>query len=449
MASTQVFQSWGRVLREPHEALGLGSRHLPLPQPADVGTTVLPFGNGRSYGDSNLNPGGALLLGAQLDRFISFDAATGVLRCEGGVLLHHILKLIVPQGWFLPVTPGTQFVTVGGAIANDVHGKNHHVAGSFGNHVRCLELLRSDGSRRECSPTQNADWFAATVGGLGLTGLITWAEIQLKRVANPYLDTESIQFHSLEEFFELSQASEADFEYTVSWIDCAFEGKRLGRGLFNRGNHAPAVLDTSRVPKGLPATVAESARRVPITPPLSLINSLSLKSFNTLYFNKQRERVVRGLSHYRPFFYPLDALLEWNRIYGPRGFYQYQSVVPHERALPVTRRMLQAIAQSGMGSFLAVLKQFGEPASKGMLSFPQPGTTLALDFPNSGPRLMRLFDELDRIVLEAGGRLYPAKDGRIGARAFQSGYPNWEAFSAYVDPRFSSGFWRRVAQPLT
>ena len=201
----------------------------------------------------------------------------------------------------------------------------------------------------------------------------------------------------------------------------------------------------------LPPIRATSLRnaRVPITPPLSLINTLSLKSFNTLYFHKQREQVVRSLSHYRPFFYPLDALLEWNRIYGPRGFYQYQSVVPHERALPVTRRMLQAIAHSGMGSFLAVLKQFGEPPSKGMLSFPQPGTTLALDFPNSGPSLMRLFDELDRIVLEAGGRLYPAKDGRIGARAFQSGYPNWEAFSAYVDPRFSSGFWRRVAQPLT
>jgi len=442
--ATQVFQSWGRVLREPHEALGLSSRHAPLPMPTGSGGTVLPFGNGRSYGDSNLNPGGALLLGAQLDRFIDFDPATGVLRCEGGVLLHTILKLIVPQGWFLPVTPGTQFVTVGGAIANDVHGKNHHLAGSFGNHVRCLELLRSDGTRRLCSPTEHTEWFDATIGGLGLTGLITWAEIQLKRVANPCMDSESIRFRSLEEFFALNAASERDFEYTVSWIDCAFEGKRLGRGLFNRANHAPAVIDTSRVPKGLPATLADTAKRVPLTPPISLINTLSLKSFNTLYFHKQWNDVERGLVHYRPFFYPLDALLEWNRIYGPKGFYQYQSVVPPERALATTRQMLQTIAHSGMGSFLAVLKQFGEPRSRGMLSFPQPGTTLALDFPNSGPKLMRLFDELDRIVLAAGGRLYPAKDGRIGAAIFQAGHPQWRAFSEFVDPRFSSGFWRRV-----
>ena len=443
--SSQVFTSWGRVLREAHEVVGLASRHQPLSLPAS-GASVLPFGNGRSYGDSNLNPGGALLQGAQLDRFIGFDPATGLLRCEGGVLLSSILQLVVPQGWFLPVTPGTQFVTVGGAIANDVHGKNHHATGSFGNQVTQLELLRSDGSRRLCSPEQNADWFAATIGGLGLTGLITWAEIQLRRVANPYLDTESIRFHSLEEFFELSQASERDYEYTVSWIDCAFSGKRLGRGLFNRGNHAPAVLDVDAAPKGLPAGIATTSRRVPITPPISLINTLSLKSFNTLYFNKQRQDVVRSLQHYRPFFYPLDALLEWNRIYGPKGFYQYQCVVPPERALPATRALLEAIAASGMGSFLAVLKQFGTPASRGMLSFPAPGTTLALDFPNQGPRLHALFAQLDRIVLDAGGRLYPAKDGRMSAAVFKAGYPRWTEFASYVDPRFDSGFWRRVME---
>lgn len=443
--SSKVFTSWGRVLREAHEVVGLASRHQPLALP-ESGVSVLPFGNGRSYGDSNLNPGGALLQGGQLDHFIAFDPATGLLRCEGGVLLSTILQLVVPQGWFLPVTPGTQFVTVGGAIANDVHGKNHHATGSFGNHVTQLELLRSDGSRRLCSPSENANWFAATIGGLGLTGLITWAEIQLRRVANPYLDTESIRFHSLEEFFELSQASERDYEYTVSWIDCAFSGKRLGRGLFNRGNHAPAVLDVDAVPKGLPAGIATPSRRVPITPPISLINTLSLKSFNTLYFNKQRQDVVRSLQHYRPFFYPLDALLEWNRIYGPKGFFQYQCVVPPERALPATRALLEAIAASGMGSFLAVLKQFGTPASRGMLSFPEPGTTLALDFPNQGPRLHALFAQLDRIVLDAGGRLYPAKDGRMSAAVFKAGYPRWTEFASYVDPRFDSGFWRRVME---
>jgi FAD/FMN-containing dehydrogenase len=448
--STRTFNSWGRVFNPPHQALSVPSRHAALPQPTanaqGLVPTMLPYGNGRSYGDSNLNPGGALLLARQLDRFIDFDAATGLITCEAGVLLSEILRLVVPQGWFLPVTPGTQFVTVGGAIANDVHGKNHHLVGSFGNHVTQLELLRSDGTRRLCSPTEHTDWFDATIGGLGLTGLVTWAQIQLRRIANPFMQTESIRFRSLEEFFELSQASEADYEYTVSWIDCAFAGKRLGRGLFNRGNHAAAIMDTSELPKGLMPGLSESSRRVPLTPPLSLINTASLKAFNLAYFHRQVGDHAHAVQHYRPFFYPLDGLLEWNRIYGPKGFYQYQCAVPPERALPVTRELLQAIARSGMGSFLAVLKQFGQPPSRGMLSFPMPGTTLALDFPNQGPRLHQLFAELDRIVTAAGGRLYPAKDGRMGAAIFQSGYPRWQDFAHFVDPRFSSGFWRRVTE---
>ncbi|CAH0351807.1 FAD-binding oxidoreductase [Aquabacterium sp. CECT 9606] len=443
--ATQAVTSWGRVMRPEQQVLGMPSRHASLPLPADGRSTVLPHGNGRSYGDSNLNPGGALVLGRQLDRFIEFDPATGLITCEAGVLLSEILRLIVPQGWFLPVTPGTQFVTVGGAIANDVHGKNHHLVGSFGNHVTQFELVRSDGTRRLCSPTQDADWFAATVGGLGLTGMITWAQIQLRRIANPYLQTESIRFRSLEEFFELSQDSEADHEYTVSWIDCAFAGKRLGRGLFNRANHAPAVMNPA-LAEQLPNPVDESSRRVPFTPPISLINNLSLKAFNLAYFNRQQGDRVQALQHYRPFFYPLDALLEWNRIYGPKGFYQYQCVVPPEQALPATRQLLQTIVDSGMGSFLAVLKQFGTPPSRGMLSFPMPGTTLALDFPNQGERLHRLFAQLDGIVQTAGGRLYPAKDGRMGAQIFKAGHPRWAAFSQFVDPRFSSGFWRRVME---
>ena len=423
------------------------SRHAALPLPADAASTVLPYGNGRSYGDSNLNPGGALVLGRQLDRFMAFDQVTGLITCEAGVLLSEILRLVVPQGWFLPVTPGTQFVTVGGAIANDVHGKNHHLVGSFGNHVTQFELLRSDGARRVCSPQIEADWFAATVGGLGLTGMITWAQIQLRRIANPYLQTESIRFRSLEEFFELSQASEADYEYTVSWIDCAFSGKRLGRGLFNRANHAPAVMNPELPARRLPDAADGAIRKVPFTPPLSLINKLSLKAFNLAYFNRQVGDQVQALQHYRPFFYPLDALLEWNRIYGPKGFYQYQCVVPPDQALPVTRHLLQTIVDSGMGSFLAVLKQFGVPQSRGLLSFPMPGTTLALDFPNQGERLHRLFAQLDSIVQNAGGRLYPAKDGRMSASLFKSGHPQWQVFSQYVDPRFSSGFWRRVMEP--
>lgn len=439
--------SWGRVpTAGQHVQLPLPTRHAPLPLPAEVGMSLLPHGNGRSYGDSNLNPGQAVLMGRQLDRFIAFDPATGLLSCEGGVLLSDILRLVVPQGWFLPVVPGTQFVTVGGAIANDVHGKNHHRVGSFGNHVMQFELLRSDGSRRMCSPGANAEWFAATVGGLGLTGLITWAQLQLRRIANPWLDTETIRFDSLEAFFELSQASEADHEYTVSWIDCAFTGKRLGRGIFNRANHAPAQLGASATGKGLPEARAGASRRVPFTPPLSLINSWSLKAFNTLYYHRAPAAPHRALQHYQPFFFPLDALLEWNRVYGPKGFYQYQCAVPPERALETTRQLLQTIAASGMGSFLAVLKQFGTPPSRGLLSFPMPGTTLALDFPNQGPRLHRLFEALDRIVLAAGGRLYPAKDGRMSGAMFKAGYPRWQDVVPLIDPRFSSGFWRRVME---
>jgi FAD/FMN-containing dehydrogenase len=431
----------------------LTSRHGPLPDvPArneldSCNTqTMLPYGNGRSYGDSNLNPGGALLRTRLLNRFISFDRATGLLTCESGVLLSEILQLCVPQGWFLPVTPGTQFVTVGGAIANDVHGKNHHTTGSFGNHLVCLELLRSDGSRRVCSDDENPEWFAATIGGLGLTGLITWAQLRLRTVANPYIDSESIRFHSLEEFFEISHACERNHEYTVSWIDCASSGKRLGRGLFNLGNHSPVAMDAAAVPSALDRTPAQRVRRVPITPPMSLINGLTLRAFNAAYFHSQRGDCLRMLQHYRPFFYPLDAVLEWNRVYGPRGFFQYQCVVPPDNSLAVIRELLTVIARSGMGSFLAVLKQFGTVASKGMMSFPMPGTTLALDFPNEGDRLHMLFDGLDGIVLSNGGRLYPAKDGRMGPGVFKAGYARWPEFKQYVDPRFSSGFWRRVME---
>ena len=439
-------RSWGRVFRQPQRVMPMTGRDAVVAALAAPGATatLLPYGNGRSYGDSNLNPGGTLLEMRSLNHIIDFDPHSGVLTCEAGVLLSEILALYVPQSWFPMVTPGTQFVTVGGAIANDVHGKNHHRAGSFGNHVLQFELLRSDGTHMICSPEQNADWFAATIGGLGLTGVIASATLQLRPIANPYVESETIRFRSLEEFFELSAASEADYEYTVSWIDCAFAGERLGRGLFNRGNHASAGLDLARVPPAQRDRPDARELSVPFSPPFSLINPLTLKAFNLAYFHRQRGDRAQLLQHYRPFFYPLDAVLEWNRIYGPKGFYQYQCMVPDAHALRSVRQLLETIAASGMGSFLAVLKQLGTPPSRGMLSFPAPGTTLALDFPNRGPRLHKLFEALDRIVLDAGGRLYPAKDGRMGPTVFKAGYPRWEEFLDYVDPRFSSGFWRRV-----
>ncbi|QEP42188.1 FAD-binding oxidoreductase [Ectothiorhodospiraceae bacterium BW-2] len=440
MAQSQRYRSWGRAIHSMQQPLWLHSRHDSLPTDwADGSTTALPYGNGRSYGDSCLNPNGYALPTRQLNHFIDFNPQTGLLSCEAGVLLDAILQLTLPQGWFLSVTPGTRFVTVGGAIANDVHGKNHHKVGSFGHHVTELELLRSDNSRSLCTPTHQAALFRATLGGLGLTGLITRATLQLRPVHNPWLAAETVRFSDLGHFFELAAESDRDYEYTVAWIDCASQGKRLGRGLFMRGNHAPAQ-------SAAPPCYRSRSATFPLTPPLSLVNQLSLTLFNQLYYHKQWSERVAMVQHYEPFFYPLDGILEWNRLYGPKGFYQYQCVIPMQGSYEAVRELLQTISASGMGSFLAVLKVCGEIAPAGLLSFPLAGATLALDFPNRGAALERLFERLDTIVSHYGGRLYPAKDGRMPAALFQQGYPEWQLFSQWLDPHFSSAFWRRVTE---
>ena len=431
-----MVSSWGNVARGEHLLFPVRSRSASFPDIPSA-TTFLPFGNGRSYGDSCLNIGGALLQTRQLDRFIHFDAATGVLACEGGVLLDDILQRVVREGWFLPVVPGTRYVTVGGAIANDVHGKNHHCAGTFGAHVTELELLRSNGERLVCSRTQKPAWFAATVGGLGLTGLIVSAQIQLRRVCGPWLEVETIRYGDCETFFALSEQSEADYEYTVAWIDCLARGRHLGRGLFQRANHATRQAG--------PGSAGGSSWAIPFTPPVSCINPVSLRLFNSLHYRGSRTR-ARSWRHFQSFFFPLDAIRQWNRLYGPKGFFQYQAVIPSARAQDTTLEMLKHISASGLGSCLTVLKRCGERVSPGMLSFPRAGVTLALDFPNRSARLPALFRRLDALVEESGGRLYPAKDARMPARLFQSGYPRWQEFAAFVDPRCSSDFWRRVAE---
>ncbi len=426
--------SWGRWPRHEHHVFSLSNRFAPLP----VFDSMLPYGNGRSYGDVCQNDGGHLLVTRGLDRFIAFDPASGVLDCEAGVLLSEIIDLVLPRGWFPMVTPGTRFVTIGGAIANDVHGKNHHRAGSFGNHVLDFDLLRSDGSVLRCSRDVNREWFAATVGGLGLTGLILRARIQLRPVPGPWIGGDSLRFGSLNEFFALSTASDAGYEYTVAWIDCAAAGRNLGRGVFMRGNHVPA---SGWEPNG-------RSLRMPLTPPLSLINSVSLRLFNQLYFHRPGARLDNAVWHYRPFFYPLDSVLEWNRIYGPKGFFQYQCAVPQQGAEEALTEMLRRIAKSGLGSFLAVLKLFGHVPSQGMLSFPRPGATLALDFPNRGPVTLALLESLDAITRDVGGAVYPAKDARMSSVSFKQYYPAWKEFARYVDPHFSSSFWRRVTEDM-
>lgn len=432
-------ESWGRYPSARQQWRPVEWAHEVLPR-GEKERWVLPYGQGRSYGDSCLNHGGVLLSTQHLNRFLAFDRTQGVLRCEAGATLDQILRLIVPQGWFLPVTPGTRFVSIGGAIANDVHGKNHHRAGTFGCHVRSLALVRSDGQRIECGPDHNSDWFAATVGGLGLTGLIVSAEIQLKPIASLGIVMESQRFRDLNEFMALSVEAEQDDEYSVAWVDCLASGKRLGRGLFMRGNHAPpsAQGPSPRAPRpGL---------SVPLDAPSLLLNRISMRAFNTLYYHRHPSGVRRRCVHYEPFFYPLDAIRNWNRIYGHRGFLQYQCVVPFTDGTRTIAALLERIARSGRGSFLSVLKTFGNVHSPGLLSFPRPGITLALDFPFRGPATLALLDELDIITRDAGGAVYPAKDARMSAASFQAFYPAWQHFARYVDPHFSSSFWRRVTR---
>jgi FAD/FMN-containing dehydrogenase len=345
------------------------------------------------------------------------------------------LQLAVPRGWFLPVTPGTKFVTIAGAIANDVHGKNHHCAGTIGCHTTQFELLRSDGSRLICSPEQNAEWYAATIGGLGLTGIILWAEIQLKKIGSSKIALDTLTFRSLTEFLNLTKESEqAGFDYTVAWVDC-LSGRNV-RGIFYRGKHA----DTGELAA---ESVSSGVLKVPFAFPEFVLNRVTVKAFNTLYSTLSARKEGTQYVDYDPFFYPLDAVREWNLIYGRRGLMQYQCVIP-QRECAAFQEILTTIAESGAGSFLGVIKQFGEISSPGLLSFPRPGLTLALDFPFRGDRTLRLFDHLDRIVLNAHGALYPAKDAHMSRRMFEASYPNLERFRAFVDPHLSSGFWRRV-----
>ena len=434
----KIPQSWGHYPKvEPAITTPLYWRH-PVPDLADVHRSILPYAYGRSYGDSCLNADGISLDVSHLRRFISFDENEGVLRCEAGVSLADILEEFVPRGWFLPVSPGTKFVSVGGAIANDIHGKNHHRAGTFGRHVTRFELLRSNGERFVCSPTEHSDLFRATTGGLGLTGVILWAEIRLKRIVNSFLDTESIRYPSLKAFMEIAAESDKEYEYTVAWVDCLARGPHLGRGLFLRGNHnESAQLASKPASKKLSLTV-------PLDFPSFVLNTLSIKAFNEVYYRKQRHEVERAVERYEPFFYPLDAIHHWNRMYGKRGFLQYQCVVPFQDGYEVMRDILQRISRSGEGSFLTVLKMFGDLPSPGMLSFPRPGLTLALDFPNNGRRTSRLFDELDGVVRQSGGAVYPAKDAHMSPESFEAYYPQWHEFAQYIDPHFSSSFWRRV-----
>jgi len=433
-AATEQIFSWGRYPRLTHRVVLKPAWNDQLPQLLKTAAagSLLPFGHGRSYGDSCLNGGRGLVECARLNRILGFDQSTGVVRCEGGVSLADLIEVFLPRGWFLPVTPGTSFVTIGGAIANDVHGKNHHCAGTFGAHVQRLALYRSDSDLVLCNADENPDMLRATIGGLGLTGVVAWADLQLKRVAGPWIDSESIPFSSLKAFLDLSHESNERFEYTVAWLDC-FSGRRA-RGIFFRANHAP---DCRR--KYHPRRVL----KLPFALPTWVLNRWSIAAFNKAYYAVHALRKGPAQEPYDAFFYPLDAIRQWNLLYGRQGFLQYQCVVP-ESHLDAFEELLERIARARTGSFLGVLKRFGAAPPAGMLSFPRPGLTIALDFPMRGARTLELLQSFDEVVQRAGGALYPAKDARMSAGMFQASYPKWRDLIPYLDPKLSSSFWRRV-----
>lgn len=437
------FESWGR---NPAQNSVLAPLYwpsdFPLPRSADLhgdpsphaSPRMLPVGMGRSYGDVCLLANGTLLSTRSLDRFQAFDHHEGILRCEAGVTLGEILSLCIPRGWFLPVTAGTRSVTVGGAIANDIHGKNHNIAGTFGRHVRSFELVRSDGSRFTCSPVQNPEWFRATIGGMGLTGLITWAEIQLRPIVSPRMRCEAVQFRGIDEFVALALASQ-NAEYSIAWMDAIASGSNFARGIFMTAAHSdvPATLVASE--SGLLG--------IPFDLPAFTLNRYSVGLFNAFHFHSHRGK-PREVG-YDTFFYPLDRIAHWNRLYGRRGFMQYHGVLPWETDHHGLLQLLKAVSGSRLRSFLATLKVFGDAASPGIMSFPMPGISLALDLPVRGDESHDLMDKLARITAEHGGRIYPAKDAHMTATQFQTFYPQWQQFAAYIDPAFSSSLWERVS----
>lgn len=401
--------------------------------------SLLAYGNGRSYGDSCLNGNGILADMRAMNRILSFDAETGFLTAEAGVMLSDVIAYAGPHGWFPAVVPGTRFVTLGGAIANDVHGKNHHRRGTFGCHVTSLLLLRSDGSTYECGPEINRQLFRATVGGMGMTGIIKSATIRLMKVDSADVVERVRRFSSLGEYFDMAGQADEENEYSVAWIDQLTSGARAGHGLLMTANHAQQGAFR-------PASAARVA--VPFRLPFSVLNKPSLSLFNAAYgWSKGRHEEARR-SSYGGYFFPLDGVRNWNRLYGRAGLLQHQSVIPEGVSREAVAALLAATREAGQASFLTVLKRFGDTGSPGILSFPRPGYTLTLDFPNRGPATRDLFDRLDRITVEAGGAVNPYKDARMPADVFAASFPAWRKVEDARDPAFMSDFWRRTALRL-
>ena len=407
--------------------------------------SLIVRGQGRSYGDAALNENRRVLLTGRVNRLLEFDVGQGILRAEAGATLAEILEMIVPQGWFLPVTPGTKFVSLGGCVAADAHGKNHHHDGSFGDHVLAIEMILADGSRVACSAAENAGLFWATVGGMGLTGIVGEVTLKLMRIENASMMVRHHSADNLEQLFQLLQNPALDDRYTVAWIDSMASGGRLGRGIAMCGHHAVA----EELPAGSGnAGQTKNSRSIPFDFPAFALNPMSIGAFNALYYRRESKKQQPFLTGYDPYFYPLDTIGQWNRMYGKRGFVQYQCVIPGSAAFDGIKALLQELSGSRRPSFLAVLKRLGAQGG-GLLSFPMTGYTLALDLPIRDDGLFVLLDKLDEIVLRHGGRVYLAKDARLSADSFRAMYPRYEEWleiKKAIDPqnRFNSSLSRRL-----
>jgi FAD/FMN-containing dehydrogenase len=405
---------------------------------------VLPRGLGRSYGDAAVPASAQTLVleTVRADRILAFEPSTGALTCEAGLSLAEILRVFVPRGWFTPVSPGTKLVTVGGCVASDVHGKNHHRDGSFGGFVSRLVLETADGRLVECGPDRERELFLATVGGMGLTGLITEATIRLKPIETPWMLVETEPAGGLTEMLDRLRHAGKDWPYTVGWIDCLATGSGLGRGIVIRGRHASRGEAPGLRPR------ENSPRAVPFDGPAWLLSPALMRAFNTAYYRIQSRRTAgRHVSH-DAFFYPLDSLRDWNRLYGRHGFLQYQCVVPRGAGAPVLSELLDRVSRAGAASFLAVIKDFG-PESDAYLSFPLEGTTLALDLPYRGPATEALVHQLNATVIRAGGRIYLAKDAATRREDFERmvpRLPEWRRVRDRWDPehRFGSALSARL-----
>ena len=442
MTQATPLSGWGR-----YPVVACAVEHPGDPAAAQTLAARLPDliarGNGRSYGDASLNRNATLDV-RRLDRLLAFDATTGTLTCESGVLLSELIDAMLPQGWFPPVTPGTKFVTIGGMIASDVHGKNHHGAGSFCDHLDWLELATGGGPPIRCSATENANLFAATCGGMGLTGVILRAAFHMLRVETAMVRQRTIHAPNLAAAMTLFENT-SDWTYAVAWIDCLAAGAALGRSVLLLGEHA-TVEELAPDRRAAPfARPVRRAKRLPVDFPSFALSRTSVKLFNKVYYAAQRpgDRLVA----LDPFFYPLDALLDWNRMYGRGGFVQYQCVIPLAASAAGLRALLEEISATGNASFLAVLKRMGSK-SFGMLSFPQEGYTLALDFPATAASFA-LIARLDAITAHHGGRVYLAKDACLTAERFTASYPRLQEFRAILDRtgdgrRFSSNLSNRL-----